>query len=244
MKRPVCSIVFLVSMLLLLIANEVSAQEGLIRSAGEGNILRTRGKMFGPNMVSVSFDTATVYHDKYYAIYRSDEELLYVVSAKREIILKQAGMGENLLFVDFNDDGFKDIVVTFKSDAPDVKALLLFDHNTETFKPVAGFDTYPEPVLIDGTNLYYSYAPGGCAGFDWISDLFYIKDYEAIKTGSMTTNQCPDSEPENGIYIRKLREGQMEQIDKIPVTVFADYPDGKWGFLNSYWNKNYKKFKH
>lgn len=222
---------------------ESYAQKDLVGANSEIGVLRTRGTAFGPNAVSISYDTATIFNEKYYAIYRSDEELLYIVSATREIILKQRGMGPDLLFVDFNDDGFKDIVVTFKSDAPDVKALLLFDYKEKNFRPVVGFDVYAEPVLITGTNLYYSYSPAGCANFDWNSDLFYIKDYKAIKTGNMNVNQCPNSEAENGIYIRKLKEGKMELEDKIPLTVFANYPDGKWGFLTDYWNKNYKKFK-
>jgi hypothetical protein len=244
MKTRMFSTVLLILFFCLSSAFKGYGQGGLVKSAGEEGVLRTRGTAFGPYAISVSYDTATIYHDKYYAIYRSDEELLYVVSGKREIILKQRGMSPNIVFIDFNEDGFKDIVVTYKSDAPDAKALLLFDYKSENFKLVNGFDAFAEPVLITGTSLYYSYAPAGCASFDWNSDLFYVKDYKAIKTGSMSVNQCPNSEAENGIYIRKLKEGQMELEEKIPLTVFAKYPDGKWGFLTDYWSKNHKKFKH
>lgn len=217
------------------------AQKGLV--GGDYGVLRTRGSVFGPDTTIISFDSATIYNDKYYAIYRSDEQMMYVVSNSRQVILKQPGLGSDFLFVDFNDDGMKDIVVNYKSDVPDAKALLLFDYKTENFRLVTNFDQYPEPVPITGTPFYYSYSRTGCADFDWRSELFYIKDYEAFKSGYMVVNQCPNSQEANGIYITRLIHGEAQLLETLPVSEFNKYPEGKWDFLQSYWTKNYKKFR-
>jgi hypothetical protein len=228
---------------ILIVGADVSlyAQKGLV--SGDYGVLRTRGSVFGPDTVVISYDSATIYHDKYYAIYRSDEQMMYIVSNTRQVILKQPGLGSDFLFVDFNDDGMKDIVVNYKSDVPDAKALLLFDYKQETFRLVEDFDQYPEPVPIQGTPFYYSYSRTGCADFDWRSELFYIKDYKAYKSGYIVVNQCPNSQDANGVYISRLIHGEAQLLEKLPVSEFNKYPEGKWDFLSQYWTKNNKKFK-
>ena len=233
--------ILLVLIAMCTIISTLYAQKGLV--SGDYGVLRTRGSVFGPDTVVISYDSATIYHDKYYAIYRSDEQMMYVVSNTRQVILKQPGLGSNFLFADFNDDGMKDLVVNYKSDVPDAKALLLFDYKTQNFRLVEDFDQYPEPVLVTGTPFYYSYTRTGCADFDWRSELFYIKDYRAYKTGYMVVNQCPNSQDANGIYITRLIHGEPQLLEKLPVSEFNKYPEGKWGFLSAYWEKNHKKFR-
>lgn len=238
--KPLLRILFII---ITIAATGISAhaQKGLV--SGDYGVLRTRGSVFGPDTVVIAYDSATIYNDKYYAIYRSDEQMMYIVSNTRQVILKQPGLGSDFLFTDFNDDGMKDIVINYKSDVPDAKTLLLFDYKQENFRLVEDFDLYPEPVPIPGTPFYYSYSRTGCADFDWRSELFYIKDYKAYKSGYIVVNQCPNSQDANGIYITRLVHGEAQLLEKLPVTEFNKYPEGKWDFLSQYWTKNNKKFK-
>ncbi|RZL18590.1 MAG: hypothetical protein EOO96_26960 [Pedobacter sp.] len=82
------------------------------------------------------------------------------------------------LFVDYNGDGYKDILIEYMTNIPGVKDLLLYDVANKTFKKVLDFQDYPSTQRLVHTKYYYSYHRSGCADLNWDSDLFYIENYK------------------------------------------------------------------
>ncbi|MNL73734.1 hypothetical protein D3C87_1992360 [compost metagenome] len=77
---------------------------------------------------------------------------------------------------------------------------------------------------------------------NWDSDLFYIKDYKAIKLGNINGNQCENRDIKDGIYIHKISNGKEIEIQRLPIGLIEKFKNYKWGFIAEYWSKNYRKF--
>lgn len=207
------------------------------------NVLRAESSFYGSDSTSVAIKTFDMDGDHFYVIYRSDEKLMYVISDKRDIILKQEGMNPRFSFADFNADGYNDIIIDYNLALDSVKAALLYDAKNKNFREVKGLKDFPMARKVPGEDLYYSYRTSGCAGFEWVSQLFYIRKNKARSIATMTANQCPGSSTAHGIFIRKDRTRRIEPHDSQPLEVIDNYPQGKWGFLEDYWQKNGKRFR-
>lgn len=145
-------------------------------------------------------------------------------------------------FVDFNGDGYKDILIDYMTNIPGISDLLLYDKGIKSFKKVVDFQDFPAAKRIGDTDYYYSYHRSGCADLDWDSDLFYIKDDQTIGIGNISGRQCGDTGLKDGIYIFKTVADVKTQIDHLPINTIKEYKDFKWGFIEQYWKKNYKRF--
>ena len=78
-------------------------------------------------------------------------------------------------FIDFNEDGYLDILFTYASAQNEAYELLLFNPSRRDFIQIPDFNIQGGyPVKIKGTQYYYSYRPRGCADTCWGSDLFYF----------------------------------------------------------------------
>ena len=149
----------------------------------------------------------------------------------------------SLTFTDFNGDGYKDIVVNYFTNVPDVQDLLLYDKKNKNFKIVPHFDRYPAAIRLSHTGLYYSYHRSGCADLNWDSDLFRIINFKIVKVGNIKSNGCggEDSGPA-GILVYKY-VGKHQQLEKtFSISALNEYKDWKWGFIANYWKHNYQKF--
>ncbi|WP_259017122.1 hypothetical protein [Emticicia fluvialis] len=145
-------------------------------------------------------------------------------------------------FLDFNGDGYKDILIDYMTNTPGIQDFLLYDITNKTYKKVIYFQRFPSAQRIGNTKYYYSYHRSGCADYNWDSDLFYIKNYEAVRIGNISGRECNDASIKDGIYINKLINEEKIEIQKLPIGIIKEYKDYKWGFIAQYWRKNYKKF--
>lgn len=185
-------------------------------------------------------DSAKVKGQTYIAFNKGS--ISYVANAKRDTILKLSEGVFNVAFEDFNGDGHKDIRVTYITNVPGIQDLLLFDANKNMFQLVEGFSEFPNSNPVKGSKYYYSYHRSGCSDLNWDSDLFYIKSYKAIRIGNIAGYECNDREVKDGIYIYKIRGESETLVKKMPIKTIYDYEEHKWGFIEEYWRKNYKKF--
>jgi hypothetical protein len=198
----------------------------------------------------VCSDTATVMGEKYKAVYKTDE-FLYIYDSKSKLVYVGNPYYPDIEFIDFNNDGNKDVMIHYPSgNVSGVSDLILFDSNTKLFKRVHSLTSYPDPKPICGTKYYYSYHRSGCADMNWDSDLFYIEefnknnfhDYITKRIGSISGRECIDSDLMPGIYIYKLKNGQF-LINTMSVDTLKTYNDNKWNFIQNYWIKNYHIFE-
>ena len=145
-------------------------------------------------------------------------------------------------FLDFNGDGYKDILIDYMTNTPGIQDLLLYDITNKTYKKVIDFQRFPSAQRIGNTKYYYSYHRSGCADYNWDSDLFYIENYKSVKIGNIAGRECNDTSIKDGIYINKIIKGEKIEVQKLSIGIIKEYKDYKWGFIAQYWGKNYKKF--
>ncbi len=166
----------------------------------------------------------------------------YVLNAKNDTIYKEPEYAANIYFKDFNNDGYKDIVIGYMDNTPGVEELLLYVKADRTYKQVVDFSNFPASEIIRHTKYYYSYEHQGCADMNWKSDLFYIENFKVVKIGTIDGRECGDSGIKDGIYINKEKKGKKEKVTELPIKIIHRYNYGKWTFIKSYWYKNYKAF--
>ncbi len=183
-------------------------------------------------------DTTTILGEEYRG-FGTNEYKLIVLNSKGDTVLNQPDLYFEFEFADFNGDNLKDIVVHRLSNVPAIQDLLLFDKVSMGFIIVSGFDKFPDPKSIQGTDYYYSYHRSGCADSFWDSDLFYIDKFETHLLANISGNEC---EGEKGIIVSKVIDGEKKTVDKFTLDILEKYKDRKWGFIADYWRKNHSKF--
>jgi hypothetical protein len=186
----------------------------------------------------VRFDS-TIILGKTYRGLGTNENKLVVLNSGGDTILDQADMYFDFEFADFNGDSLDDIVVHRLTNVGGIKDLLLFDKARLNFTLVDGFERFPDPQKIPGTDYYYSYHRSGCADAFWDSDLFYLQDFKAILLANISGNEC---EGEKGIIVSKIVNGEKRTFEKHTLDVLDKYSDHKWGFIADYWSRNYYRF--
>ena len=186
----------------------------------------------------VTSDTTTILGEEYRG-FGTNQYKLFMLNSRGDTVFNQTDLYFEFEFHDFNGDSLDDIVVHPLTNVPGIQDLLLFDEQKKGFAMVNGFDKFPDPKPIRGTDYYYSYHRSGCADNFWDSDLFYIDKFETYLLGNISGNEC---EGEKGIVVSKVVDGQKKPVDKFTVDVLDKYADRKWGFIADYWTKNYSNF--
>ncbi|WP_207496757.1 hypothetical protein [Aridibaculum aurantiacum] len=186
-------------------------------------------------------DTAIIFGETYKALYKTNDTL-YVLNTRADTILKLGDLHANFEFDDFSGDGLKDIRIHYMSNVPAIQDLLLFDKSTKNFKLVEKFSDFPDPKPLGGTKYYFSYHRSGCADMNWDSDLFYIDNYKAIRIGNIAGYECENRDVKDGVYIHRVQGNKKTLMEKKPIGIIEQYKDNKWGFIEAYWTKNYKRF--
>jgi len=143
-------------------------------------------------------------------------------------------------FKDYNGDGYRDLLLEVGGNTPEVMDVYLYSPSRHGFRELKDAREFPAPTRIKGTPYYYSYHKGGCADLIWGSDLFYIHNGAAIALGNIHGEEC---KIEEGVYIYKIRSGKKQLVKKLPIATIHTYKDDKWGFIEAYWKKNYKRFR-
>jgi len=232
----------------------------LVSCSVSSNIDRDRTALATPDNESVqikeeyyshNFDTTYTKNNQIFRISTEDfneEFVLLLASHNSKPALTDtinSGGLANIEFPDFNKDGFPDIMLTYLGNNS-INYLYLFDPTSSMFKNVEGFDKYPEATQLTNQEFYYSYHRAGCADMNWISDLFKIENFKAIKLGQIYGQGCESEEASQVIEIYKMQnqnEEKRELLEKHPyVEIIPEHAD-KWTFIEKYWNNKYSIFK-
>jgi len=167
---------------------------------------------------------------------------LFILNENGDTLFKAPEMFPDFRFEDFNHDGFDDIRVFYMGNVPGFENLILYDPLLKRFKIVDGFNNFPDPERIKGTKFYYSYVRAGCADLNWVSNLFYLSDFQAVHIATIYGEGCVDARSKKGMYIYKIDNDAKKLTKKLSIDIIENYKDYKWGFLKSYWSKHYKEF--
>lgn len=191
-----------------------------------------------------TYKTARVDGILYKAIYNASDGKISILKSNGEMVSRINSWDylsfDSFKFTDFNEDGYKDLLVEYISNVPGVCELLLYDKRTKKFVQVKDFPDYPAPEKLNGTSLYYSYHRSGCADSNWDSDLFKIINNKIIKIGNISGMDCGGKEV--GVFISKIKGTKERLIKKYPIKEIEKYKNYKWGFIEQYWKRNYRKF--
>lgn len=200
------------------------------------------------------FDTTIINNNQAYRITTRDLDenfvlLVATTEAKTALADTLAGGGlANIQFPDFNRDGNSDIMLSYMGNNS-THSLYLFDPKSTMFKNIEGFEKFPEAIqLKSNPAYYYSYKRAGCADLNWVSNLFKIEDFKAIKLGHIYGQGCDSEEKEypQVIDVYKVKSNREEKkilVEKLPYLEYiADFAD-KWGLIEKYWNEKYRNFE-
>jgi hypothetical protein len=139
-------------------------------------------------------------------------------------------------FVDFNGDGFKDILLDLDVADSGVQDLILYNPKSKKFV-LAG--NCSNANKIKNTKYFYSYQDC-CAGRNWDSGLFYISNSKIIEIGHITYNDG------DGLWFYKLIDRKKILIRKRLVRINGDTPittgthiDFDLGY---YWTKHWREY--
>lgn len=167
---------------------------------------------------------------------------LVLKNEKGDTLYQDSVYSPEQVFLDFNGDGYKDILIDYMTSIPGVRDLLLYDLTNKTYRKVIDFQDFPSTERLGYTRYYYSYHRSGCADLNWDSDLFYIENYKTIRIGNIGGRDCKNTGVKDGIYISKIIGQKEIEVQKLDISIIKKYKDHKWGFIAEYWRKNYKKF--
>jgi len=145
--------------------------------------------------------------------------------------------------VDYNGDGYRDIIVEYFTNVPDIQDLLLYNKKLKAFTLVKNFPDYPAGIKLKATGLYYSYHRSGCADNDWDSDLYKIKNYRIIPLGRISGRECENDGEPDGIYIYKDINTKRKLLKTYNINKLQQLKEDKWTFIANYWKLNYRKFQ-
>lgn len=185
------------------------------------------------------FDT-TIIDSKVFIASQSDISNLVVINENQDTIFTHSDWTDGIDFIDFNGDGYNDILLNYFTNVPGIHDLALYVKETGQFRLVENLTSFPDPNKLDGTKYYYSYHRSGCADSDWASDLFFIEGYLAIRIGNIYGSGC-DGNEKNGIFISKVKNGKLELVKEFIRE--PGYYDDKFDFIKKYWIKNYGLFE-
>lgn len=77
---------------------------------------------------------------------------------------------------------------------------------------------------------------------NWDSDLFYIKDFKAVRLANISGRECENSGIKDGLYINKVSGGKKNLFKTLPIDTVHKFKDDKREFIKKYWIENYKLF--
>ncbi len=187
-----------------------------------------------------SYQTVSILKKNYHGFLTANGFKL--LNSKNEIFLEHAGDYFSWEFKDFNKDGYKDIFLDHGGNTPGRFDLLLYIPATKSFRQIKDFESFPDPAEIIGTKYFYSYHRSGCADMNWDSDLFYIKNYKAIRVANISGCECGKSGIKDGLYISRIRGEKKILFKTLPIETIYKNKGDKWKFIKVYWAKNNRFF--
>ena len=175
-----------------------------------------------------------------------DDEPRCLISVNGDTIVKYEDYYADIIFLDINGDGYKDIrIYIFGNAGSNQCENYFFDPVAKKFILIQGCDL--DITLIKGTKLFYSYNHAGCADYDWESHLCKIEKWTEVDIGYINCHNCGDKD--DGIKIYKVADQNNEYTKKLfkemPIPKFDNNSknNSKWNFIEKYWTKNYNYFE-
>lgn len=169
-----------------------------------------------------------------------------LLSLQEDTIVKSQDYYSKVVFLDINEDGFKDIRVFAFSNMPNQCDNYFFDKKTKVFKLIE--NCYLDIQKLNGTDFFYSYNSVGCANKDWESYLCKVENYELVNYGYMLGQGCDDDIVNNppNIEIYKILDNiknERKWLKSMPYFKAIAPNKDKFNFIKIYWNRNYKTFE-
>ena len=192
-----------------------------------------------PDTSAYAISTETVKGKKYVGFLT--DRGFFLTDSKKQVIVFQPGDYFTWEFKDLDGDGREDIFLDLGGNTPERYDLLL-GISAENYRKIEGFDLFPAPIPINGTKYYYSYHKSGCADMNWGSDLFFLRNFKAVRIGSIAGYQCEDSGIKDGLYIYKYTGTSKKLQQTLQIQTLKKYKDFKWGFIAEFWTRNWKRF--
>jgi hypothetical protein len=187
------------------------------------------------------YDTTFTFGKRSYHIQGLPDGSFCMVDLKGDTLIREYGV-HGFEFDNVDDDSLADLRIHYVTNVPDIEDVFLADGSTYSFQKIESFSDFPAWSRLKGTPYYYSYHRSGCADSNWDSDLFYIKDFKTYCVGNIAGRECGDTDPKDGIYISTVWGDSTSLIETLPINTISAYKDYKWGFIEDYWTKHYKRF--
>ncbi len=222
-------------LLILVLFNGLSHDVDVCTKPGSNN-LHTKGDSI------LHSKTAIIDGKKYTAINTYHNETkrrrFDIKNQKGEIVYK--GTKEEGIaifkFVDFNNDGYKDIVLDLDVADSGELDLVLYDPKLKKFV-LAGNCSNAEKILH--TPYYFSYQDC-CMGREWNSELFYITNSKIVGVGHITYSDG------DGLFFYKLDGKKKTLIKRWRVRINGDTPITTGPHidfdLKRYWTMHWRNF--
>jgi hypothetical protein len=171
-----------------------------------------------------------------------DNKFNCLISSTGDTIVKAENYYFEAQFLDINEDGYKDIRVSFFSSNPSQSDNYLFDKELNTFKQIENCELHIQK--IKDTKFYYSYSRTGCSDMNWESYLSKIENYKLVNYGYIHGQGCDFEVKDNPqvIEIYKITDSGEKLESKLPYLKYIHTFDDKWDFIEKYWRQNYKTF--
>lgn len=197
------------------------------------------GKIIDSTLIVV--DTTRILGKNYLVMYRTNDTL--TILRENDIIYSNNfSIRGGIEFNYFNEDRYKDLIITHLTNMGGVIDVMVFDSSDLSFKLINDLEEYPSPTHLIN-NYYYSYHRAGCADMNWVSDLFEIKNYKTVFLAEIYGQGC-DSNPKK-IDIFKIENNDKDSkilVTTLSIDTINNYPENKWGFIKDYWTKKYVDF--
>jgi hypothetical protein len=187
----------------------------------------------------LQFDSITISRNHFSVFYRNNY-MMYVINGTDTV--NKLACNNGFDFGDFNQDGYKDIIIPYMTNVGGIQDVLLFDPNRKKFILIDNLTNYPAPTLLI-KDYYYSYRRAGCADSYWVSNLFKIDDFRAICLGEIWGQGCEPASLRIDIFKVSSDDCKRKTLFKtLPLDTIYKFQDTKWGFIKNFWTKNYSDF--
>jgi hypothetical protein len=185
-------------------------------------------------------DSAIVDGEKYRAVVVFDDQrqknAFYIKNGKGQIVFIENDYVTYVYFVDFDGDGYKDVLLERRGVDSGTQDLLLYDHKTRKFIMVGNCSN---AIRVKHTKYFYSYEDC-CMGRNWDSDLFFISNFKIVNLAHIKYRDG------YGLKFYKSRNEKNILKERWNVRINGDTPIASGRHiefdLGDYWTKNYTKY--
>lgn len=166
----------------------------------------------------------------------------YMLIHKSDTIVKAEDYYFAIEILDINEDGFEDLRVFAFSNTPNQCDNYLYSPENQKFSRLE--NTILDIKKLPNSNRYFTYFSRACADSDWTSELGLIRNNVFVIIGEIKGFGCDSIKENRKIEISKLclKNSKLELFQTLDFDEYINDISDKWVFIESYWNKNEKKF--